>query len=134
MLKTFDLKTDRNGLFEITGQVRQTVEESGVEEGLAVVFIPHTTAGVTLYSWPDPLGFEDVDDEVSRLVPTRINFKHQYDTPQDAAGHVKSTLIGASLTLIVSGGTLLVGHSQGVYFFEFDGPRQRKFNVKVAAC
>ncbi|MBK8021852.1 MAG: YjbQ family protein [Chloroflexi bacterium] len=133
MLRTYDLNTERNGLYDITEQVKQTIEASGVEEGLAVVFIPHTTAGVTIYSWPDPLGFEDVDEEVSRLVPTRINFKHQHDTPQDAAGHVKSSLIGVSLTVIISDGKLLVGHSQNVYFFEFDGPRQRKFHVKVVA-
>ncbi len=133
MLKTYDLKTDRNGLFEITEQVRQTLTESGVQEGIVVVMVPHTTAGLTIFSWPDPKGFEDVNDEVNRLVPTRIDFKHQHDTPTDAAGHVKSTLIGASLTLIVTEGRLLLGHSQGVYFFEFDGPRQRKFNVKVAA-
>lgn len=133
MLKTYDLKTERNGLYDITEQVRQTLEASGVEEGLVVVFTPHTTAGVTVFSWPDPLGFEDLDDEMSRLVPTRINFKHQHDTPQDAAGHIKSSIIGVSVTLIISGGNLLVGHSQSVYFFEFDGPRQRKFFVKVVA-
>ena len=74
---------------------------------------------------------KDIQDEIRRLVPTRIDFKHQHDTPQDAAGHVKSSLIGISLTFIIEDGTLLVGHSQGVYFLEFDGPRRREYYVKI---
>ena len=133
-MMTYQLKTDRNGVFEITAQVRQAVEASQVQEGIAVVMVPHTTAGVTVISFPDPLGLEDVHDEMSRLIPTRIDFKHQHDTPQDAAGHVKSVLVGVSLSLIVSSGQLVLGHSQAVYFFEFDGPRQRQFFVQVATC
>ena len=131
---TFDLQTTRNGVFEITEQVRSAVSASGVQEGIAVVMVPHTTAGVTIISFPDPLGLEDVNDEIIRLIPTRIDFKHQHDTPQDAAGHVKSVLVGASLPVIVSEGKLALGHSQAIYFFEFDGPRQRKFNVQVVPC
>ena len=76
------------------------------------------------------MGFEDIHDDINRLVPTRINFKHQWDTPQDAAGHVKSVLVGVSLPLIVEDRQPLLGHSQGVFFNEFDGPRQRQFFVK----
>jgi secondary thiamine-phosphate synthase enzyme len=64
-------------------------------------------------------------------VPTRINFRHQHDTPQDAAGHIKSALIGASQTFIVEDGQLVLGHSQKIYFFEFDGPRKRQIYVQV---
>lgn len=131
MMRVFDLQTDRNGVFEITDQVHQAVEQSQIQEGIVVVMVPHTTAGVTVISFPDPLGLEDVNDEIMRLIPTRIDFKHQHDTPQDAAGHVKSVLVGVSLSLIVSGGKLILGHSQAIYFFEFDGPRQRQFNVQV---
>ncbi len=131
MLRTYDLRTTKNGLFDITDHIRQAITESGVTDGIAVVMVPHTTAGVTVFSFPDPLGFEDMNDEVARLVPTRIDFKHQHDTPQDAAGHIKSALVGVSQSLIISEGKLLLGHSQAVYFFEFDGPRQRKFNVKI---
>jgi secondary thiamine-phosphate synthase enzyme len=70
-------------------------------------------------------------DEICRLIPTRIDFKHEHDTPQDAAGHVKSALVGASLALIVADGDVLLGHSQKIYFFEFDGPRHRKIHVKA---
>ena len=65
-----------------------------------------------------------------RLVPTRIDFKHQFDTPQDASSHVKSVIVGVSLTLIIAEGAPLLGHSQGMFFNEFDGPRQRQFFVK----
>ena len=133
-MQNFELQTTGNGVFEITEQVRQAVESSHVQEGMAVVVVPHTTAGVTIISFPDPLGLEDVNDEISRLIPTRINFKHQHDTPQDAAGHIKSVLVGVSLSLIISEAKLVLGHSQAIYFFEFDGPRQRKFHIQVVAC
>jgi secondary thiamine-phosphate synthase enzyme len=128
---TEQLRTERNGVVDITDGIRRAVELSQVQEGIAVVMIPHTTAAVTIISFPDPLGLEDVNDEISRLVPTRIDFKHQHDTPQDAAGHVKSVLVGASLSLIVSEGSVVLGHSQAIYFFEFDGPRQRQYHVQV---
>src|SRR5258708_1614060 len=134
MVRTYELRTTQNGLFDITGQICGAITESSVTDGIAVVMVPHTTAGVTVFSFPDPLGFEDMNDEIGRLVPTRINFKHQHDTPQDAAGHIKSTLVGVSVSLIISEGKLLLGHSQAVYFFEFDGPRQRTFKVQIVSC
>jgi thiamine phosphate synthase YjbQ (UPF0047 family) len=72
-----------------------------------------------------------IQDEIRRLIPTRVDFKHQHDTPEDAAGHVKSTLIGPSMTFIIENGELLLGHSQGIYFLEFDGPRNRECIVKI---
>ncbi len=131
MLKNFKLKTEAHDVVPITDQVKQFVEESGIQEGICVITIPHTTAALTITSFWDPMGFEDLQDEIRRLIPTRIDFKHQHDTPQDAAGHVKSSLIGISLSLIVHQGKLLVGHSQGLYFLEFDGPRNREFFVKI---
>ena len=75
-------------------------------------------------------GLIDIHEEINRIVPTRIDFKHQVDTPQDAAGHIKSVLIGASLTLIVENGKPFLGHSQGIFLNEFDGPRKRQFKIK----
>lgn len=98
-----------------------------------MICIPHTTAGLTITSFWDPNGFLDLQDEICRLIPTRIDFKHQHDTPQDAAGHVKSSLIGVNLTIPIHQGKLLLGHSQGIYFLEFDGPRKREYFVKVQA-
>ena len=68
---------------------------------------------------------------VNRLIPTRIDFKHQFDTPSDAAGHIKCTLLGVTMTFIVTEGKLLLGGSQGIFFEEFDGPRNRNYFVKV---
>jgi len=79
----------------------------------------------------DPAGLEDVHDEICRLVPTRIDFKHQFDTPQDAAGHIKAAIVGHSRSFIVTGGKLALGHSQKVYFWEFDGPRQRSVQIQA---
>ncbi|WP_321301294.1 secondary thiamine-phosphate synthase enzyme YjbQ [uncultured Sphaerochaeta sp.] len=131
MLYHYQIETNEHDVVALTDQVKDSVEKSGVKSGLCVVYTPHTTAGLTVTSFWDPKGFEDIQDEIRRLVPTRIDFKHQHDTPQDAAGHVKSSLIGISLTFIIEDGTLLVGHSQGVYFLEFDGPRKREYYVKI---
>jgi secondary thiamine-phosphate synthase enzyme len=75
----------------------------------------------------------DIVTEIRRLVPTRIDFNHTYDTPADAAGHIKTTLIGTNLSLIVSKGQVLLGSSQSILFFEFDGPRQREIHIRVIA-
>lgn len=131
MLSKFKITTKHNDVYDITAQVKQAVKESGVSEGTCVVYNPHSTAGLTVFSPWDPNGFVDLDEEIRRLVPTRIDFKHQHDTPQDAAGHVKSALLGISITFIIHEGELLLGGSQGIYFLEFDGPRNREFFVKI---
>lgn len=133
MLSNYSLRTAKNDAVNITEEVKQTVMKSGIERGLCTIFIPHTTAALTITSFWDPNGLEDIQDELKRVIPTRIDFKHQHDTPQDAAGHVKSTFIGATLTLIIEDSQLLLGHSQGIYFLEFDGPRSREFFVKTTA-
>ena len=133
MLKNVKIQTKFNDVYDISADVKQFVEESGVQEGTCIIFTPHTTAGITITSFWDPMGFEDLQDEICRLIPTRVDFKHQHDTPQDAAGHVKSSLMGTSLSLIIHEGKLLLGHSQGIYFMEFDGPRKRQFYIKIQA-
>lgn len=131
MLKNFKIKTQENDVVSLTADIKEFVENSGIQEGICVITTPHTTAGLTITSFWDPKGFEDLQDEICRLIPTRINFKHQHDTPQDAAGHVKSSLIGVNFTLPIHEGKLLLGHSQGIYFLEFDGPRKREYFVKL---
>lgn len=133
MLKNFKIKTELNDVVSLTDDIKEFVRESGVKSGICVVYTPHTTAGLTVTSFWDPKGFEDLQDEICRIVPTRIDFKHQHDTPQDAAGHVKSSLLGVSMTFIINEGKLLAGHSQGIYFVEFDGPRNREYFVKIYA-
>ena len=131
MLKKFKIQTTHNDVVSLTADIKEFVESSGIQEGVCVVCTTHTTAALTITSFWDPRGFEDIQDEICRLIPTRIDFKHQHDTPQDAAGHVKSSLIGVNMTLPIHEGKLLLGHSQGIYFLEFDGPRKREYFVKV---
>jgi secondary thiamine-phosphate synthase enzyme len=133
MLKTYSLKTEANGLIDVTPLAEEALAESGVSEGLLLVSVPHSTAAVSVVSPWDLLGLEDVHDEICRLVPTRIDFKHQHDTPQDAAGHIKAALVGHSQVFYVQDGKLGLGHSQKVFFWEFDGPRSRSVHVKILA-
>ena len=133
MLKKFSLQTEHNGVVNITEEIKSVVAECGIREGICIVYNPHTTASITVTSFWDPKGFEDLQDEICRLIPTKVDFKHQHDTPADAAGHVKSAIVGISMTFIVTEGALLLGSSQGIFFLEFDGPRKRQFFVKVSA-
>lgn len=127
----FRIKAGLNEVVPLTDTVKEYVKSTGIQEGQCMIFTPHTTAALTITSFWDPRGFEDIMDEIDRLIPTKINFKHQHDTPQDAAGHVKSSLIGVSLAIPVHEGKLILGHSQGIYFLEFDGPRNREYTVSV---
>jgi len=133
MLQTFLLESEGNGLIDISDIIERALAASGIRDGLLVVSVPHSTAAVTAVSPWDPKGLEDVDDELRRLIPARIDFKHQHDTPQDAAGHIKAAIIGHSRTFFVADGQVGVGHSQKVYFWEFDGPRSRQVQVKTIA-
>lgn len=133
MVKNFKITTKYNDIYDITESVKKTVEESGIKEGTCIVYNPHSTAGITVFSPWDPDGFTDLDEEIRRLIPTKVDFHHQHDTPQDAAGHIKSALMGISTSFIVTDGKLLLGGSQGIYFLEFDGPRNREYYVKVQA-
>jgi secondary thiamine-phosphate synthase enzyme len=129
---TIELQTSPGeSLTNITDKVQQAIKNSGVKEGVCVVVAPHTTAGLTLNSAIDPSTAADLILELHRLVPTRVDFQHTYDTPADAAGHIKATLVGNSATLIVTGGNAVLGSSQSILFFEFDGPRERKVHVQV---
>lgn len=133
-LTTVQLETPPGeSLVNITDEVQAAVKDSGLGEGICVVFVPHTTAGLIINSGSDPATADDIRSELRRLVPTRVDFHHTYDTPADAAGHVKTTLTGTSLSLIVSGGKLALGRSQRLMLAEFDGPRRRQVLVRVMA-
>lgn len=117
----------------ITEQVQEIVRKSGVKSGICFLVIPHTTAAITINSYLDPATAQDILDDVRRLVPTRTNFHHVFDTPADAAGHIKATLIGNTETVLIENGELVLGHSQGLFLYDFDGPRQRRVLVKILA-
>lgn len=117
----------------ITDQVQQVITDSGLQSGVCFLVVPHTTAAITINSYLDPATGKDILSDVRRLVPTRTDFEHIFDTPADAAGHIKATLIGNSETVFFEDGKLLLGHSQGLFLYDFDGPRQRRVLVKLIA-
>lgn len=130
MLYRRELKTAFRSCTSITSEVNEIVSDSGVREGLCLVFVPHTTASLVITSFWDPRGLDDLMDEIDRNIPTRVSYKHQ-DSPYDASGHVKSAMIGSSASLIISGGRVVLGSSQGLVFVEHDGPRPREFYVQI---
>jgi secondary thiamine-phosphate synthase enzyme len=115
----------------ITALVTEAICESHVTVGLAIAFTPHTTVAITLVAGPDAAEFDDQVDEIRCLVPPRKDFRSPYDTPQDAAGHVKSALIGNALTIIIAEGKPVLGRAQRICLLEFDSPRRRRIHVQV---
>jgi secondary thiamine-phosphate synthase enzyme len=129
MLKTLSVKTSKRvELLDITHLIEKVVSESGIKSGLCTLFVPHTTAGVTINENADPSVKSDIVNELNKMVPFDDNYSH---LEGNAAAHIKSSLFGASETIIVDGGRLLLGTWQGICFCEFDGPRNRKLMVKI---
>jgi secondary thiamine-phosphate synthase enzyme len=114
-------------LCDITSQVQQAVTQSGIQEGVCHVFVPHTTAGLTLNENWDPDVRGDLVRALAAMVPS-VPFRHGEG---NSPAHLMSTLVGSSETLLVSGGRLVLGSWQGIYLAEFDGPRRRRALVKV---
>jgi secondary thiamine-phosphate synthase enzyme len=133
MLVTVEIRSEqRQELRLITDAVQKAVGESGIKEGVCLLYCPHTTAGLTINSYLDPATLADLQAEIDRLVPTRVDFRHIFDTPSDAAGHIKASLIGNQIALISHQGQALLGESQGVFFWEYDGPRSRRVYLKIS--
>jgi secondary thiamine-phosphate synthase enzyme len=128
MLFEYGLSTEREGFTNVTGKVAEAVAKSGVRDGTCVVYCPHTTAGITINENADPDVVHDMLIGLSKAFPDRPEFLH---AEGNSSAHLKSTCVGASATLLVSDGRLLLGTWQGIYFCEFDGPRSRKFFVQV---
>lgn len=118
-------------LIEITDKIRAAIRSSGIREGLAVVYTPHTTAAITINENADPDVARDLVAALNQLVPFAGDYRH---AEGNSAAHVKSTLVGASETLIVEAGAPVLGTWQGVYFCEFDGPRRRQVQVRVVGA
>ena len=117
-----------SALVDITQQVQAAVQRAGVLEGICVLFVPHTTAAVTLNENWDPDVRSDILLSVGGLVPDNPRHRH---SEGNSPAHIKASLFGNSQTLIVEGGQLQLGHWQGVYLAEFDGPRSRSLMVKI---
>lgn len=128
MLFEFDLSTPAEGLVDITREVREAITESGVNEGICVVFCPHTTGAITINENADPDVKTDFMLGMDKTFPELNSFRH---AEGNSDAHLKSSSVGASETIIITKGKPLLGTWQGVYFCEFDGPRRRKFYVKL---
>jgi len=131
-VSAFEVRTEhREVLVDITAQVQTAVAESDVQDGAVLVYVPHTTAGVTINEAADPSVRADIAMAMERLVPADLPFRH-LEGNSDA--HVKASLMGSSVTVPLAGGRLQLGTWQGVYFAEFDGPRRRRVAVSVLAA
>jgi len=128
-LSSFEVRSSgRNDWIDIGAQVRKAVASSGVTEGICVVFVPHTTAAVTVNENADSDVPRDLSFALDAISPDRPEFRHGEG---NSAAHVKTSLVGPSLSLIVTEGRLLLGTWQGIWFSEYDGPRTRKVHVRV---
>jgi secondary thiamine-phosphate synthase enzyme len=128
MLFEYSLKTSVIDFIDITPSVREVAAKSGVTDGIAVVYCPHTTAGITVNENADADVARDILLGLDKAFPDRREFRH---SEGNSAAHIKASVIGSSATVIINGGRLLLGTWQGVYFCEFDPPRGRKFFVKI---
>jgi len=129
MLKEITIKTNtQTQILDITAQAQKIVEESGITEGLCCVFIPHTTAGVTINENADPSVKQDILMELNKIIPFNDNYSH---LEGNSAAHIKASIIGSSVNIPVKNNNLLLGTWQGICFCEFDGPRTRKYYVKI---
>lgn len=127
--KQIEVKTSKHTqMLNITRQVQEVVTASGVKDGICMVFIPHTTAAVTINENADPDVVRDFTMEINKIVPWEDGY-HHYEG--NSAAHLKSSMIGFSEQIIIEDGRLILGTWQGIYFCEYDGPRNRKVYVKV---
>ncbi|MCJ7789178.1 MAG: secondary thiamine-phosphate synthase enzyme YjbQ [Candidatus Atribacteria bacterium] len=129
MLKEIAVQTNtQTQIIDITAQIRKVVRESGISEGLCCVFIPHTTAGVTINENADPSVKHDIIMELNKVIPLNDHYRH---LEGNSAAHIKASIIGSSVNVPVENNNLLLGTWQGICFCEFDGPRQRNVYVKI---
>lgn len=131
MLSQLSVQTNkRTEMIDITRKVKEVVSESGIQNGLVVIHIPHTTAAVTINENADPDVQIDMTRFMDELVPQKGYFRHGEG---NSDSHIKSSLFGCDQTIIIQDGKMVLGVWQGIYFCEFDGPRNRKVFVKVVA-
>ncbi|NTU41689.1 MAG: YjbQ family protein [Nitrospirales bacterium] len=129
MAKTLNIKSKAKTEFvDITDDVQAFIKEAGVKNGICHIFVPHTTAGITINEGADPSVKRDIITALNKLVPFEGDYLH---AEGNSAAHIKSSLMGASTQIIIEEGKLLLGTWQAVYFCEFDGPRHRRVIVKI---
>ena len=122
-MKSLSIRTEKRSQFlEITREIQASISGLGFQNGTVTVFVPHTTAGITINENADPDVVADMEAALEKAVPRQAGYRH---SEGNAAAHVKASIMGSSVQLIVEGGRLQLGTWQGVYFCEFDGPRSR---------
>jgi len=120
---------ERTDMVDITEKVKDAVKKSGVKSGICLLFVPHTTAAVTITEYADPNVMKDILTSLNSLVPFENDYKHEEG---NSAAHIKSSLFNFSLEMIIDEGELVIGGYQGIFFCEFDGPREnRQVFVKI---
>jgi len=131
MISELSIKTTKQTeLIDITQEINDVVKKAEIKEGQCHIFVPHTTAAVTINENADPSVRHDILKEINKIIPFEDNYSH---TEGNAAAHIKSSLIGVSKILLIKNSRLLLGTWQGVYFCEFDGPRMRKIYVRISS-
>jgi secondary thiamine-phosphate synthase enzyme len=128
MLYEYNLSAQRADFYNVTPKVREAVTKSGVSDGIAVVYCPHTTAGITINENADPDVVHDLLIGLDKAFPDRPEFRH---AEGNSSAHLKASAVGSSATVIIKDGKPLLGTWQGIFFCEFDPPRSRTFFVKV---
>jgi secondary thiamine-phosphate synthase enzyme len=125
----FAVKTrERTELIDITSDINRIVQKSGVAQGLCMLYVPHTTSAVTINESADPSVKSDILMILNQIVPWEADYRHMEG---NSPAHVKSTLVGPSEVIAVENGRLVLGTWQGIFFCEFDGPRNRKIHVRI---
>jgi len=131
MLKTMSVKTSaQTEMVDVTSQVQSELSKSGIEEGRLTLYVPHTTAAITINEGADPAVKADILMVLNQMVPWKANYKHMEG---NSPAHVKTSLVGSTETVLVSGARLVLGTWQRIFFCEFDGPRNRKLHLQIAA-
>lgn len=126
---TFGVKSGQLcAMIDVTKEVQSKIKESGIKNGICIIYVPHTTAGITINENADPDVVRDFLMEINKLVPLSDGYQHREG---NSAAHIKSSMMGFSQTVIIEEGRLLLGTWQGIYLMEFDGPRIRKVHVKI---
>jgi secondary thiamine-phosphate synthase enzyme len=129
MMQTFQVRTSaRTEFIDITRSVEEAVRQTGVGDGICIIFIPHTTAAVTINENADSSVVQDIIMELNKIVPFKDHYRH---TEGNSPSHIKASLLGCSQIVFVESGKLVLGTWQGIFFCEFDGPRDRKVHVKI---
>ena len=129
-IKEYPVRTSAHTQFvNIDHVIREAVQESGVTEGTCTIFVPHTTAAVTINENADPDVVRDITHEINKIIPWNDHYQHGEG---NSAAHIKSSLFGVTETVLIEKGHLMLGTWQSLYFCEFDGPRSRKIIVRIA--